>query len=103
MFTEFSCVGTHPTLLSAPLVFSCAFFFGLYVPPYAGALIQPGACFPQSLYGTPSRPTVQSRRGSTGARFVEVKLALLAFHVGSDNASGSPAASTRKKFTRFCD
>src|SRR5690606_33764938 len=65
---------------------------------------------PQSLYGTPSRPTVQSSRGSTGSVLAAVKLSLSAFHAavassGSRsptlNASGSPLASTLKKFTRF--
>src|SRR5689334_15358824 len=65
MLTEFSWVFVQPTELSAPLAFSCAFFFGLYGPPYASERIQSGACLPQSLYGTPSRPTVQSRRGSS--------------------------------------
>src|SRR5688572_33428215 len=34
MFTEFSCVGTHPTALSALLAFSWMFFLALYGPPY---------------------------------------------------------------------
>jgi hypothetical protein len=29
MLTPLSCVGTQPTVLSEPLVASCAFFFGL--------------------------------------------------------------------------
>src|SRR5688500_9519317 len=104
MGTEFSCAGAQPTLLSAPLALSWTFFFALWAPPKRGDRIQSGSCGPQSLYGTPSRPTVQSSRGSTGVAAPAVKFALLVFHAGSVRASGSPVvASTAKKLTRFCD
>src|SRR5437763_5779216 len=63
--TELSCVFTQPTLLCAPDDFSCTFFLGLYVPPFGMLRIQVESCRPQSLYGTPLRPVVQSTRGST--------------------------------------
>src|SRR5688572_651928 len=66
MFTEFCCVGAQPpAFCSAPLTFSWMCFLGLYGPPYVGDRIHPASCAPQSLNGTPSRPTVQSSRGST--------------------------------------
>src|SRR5438067_817491 len=106
MLSAFNCVGTQPTLLSAPLAFSCCIFFGLYGPEKPGARIHVGSCGPQSLYGTPSRPTVQSRRGSSAmlADDFASRLSLRAFHVlRLESDSGSPFASTWKKFTRFCD
>src|SRR5689334_6357123 len=111
-FTELSCVLTQPTLLPAPDAFSCTFFFGLYVPPFGMLRIHVESCRPQSLYGTPLRPAVQSRRGSRFMFFVYVPvLSLLsAFQVplsppvGSwENEAGSPSAPVWKKFTRFCD
>ena len=62
--SELSCVLVQPTLLCAPAAFSGTFFLGLYVPPLAMLRIQVESCRPQSLYGTPLRPTVQSTRGS---------------------------------------
>src|SRR5690242_4783510 len=97
-----SCVFTQPTLLCAPLEFSCTFFFGLYGPPYESDRIQSDLCMPQSLYGTPSRPTVRSSRGSTakpvaGAVAAASSSVLRLFHVvGLVIATGSPAASTTK-------
>src|SRR6266550_3392982 len=105
MFTEFNCVFCQPTLLSAPLACSCAFFLGPYGPPFAGSRTHPAAPLynPQSLYGTASLPTVQSNRGSTAAAAAALKFALDAFQLaGLDVANGSPAASTWKKLTRFC-
>src|SRR5918992_4895632 len=102
MFTEFRCCAFQPTLLCAPLAFSCAFFFALYGPPYDASRIQLGACAPQSLYGTPSRPTVQSNRGSTGTLLPATKFSADAFHADEAlrgvrspwlMASGSPFAS----------
>src|SRR5688500_6035657 len=106
MLTELSCVFTQPTLLCAPLAFSCTFFFGLYGPLNVSSRIQLAACGPQSLNGTPSRPTVQSRRGST---FIVAVLAasssrLFAFQVpGLVIIVGRPAASVTNVFTIFCD
>src|SRR5262245_3363928 len=96
MLTELSCVFTQPTLLCAPLEFSCTFFFGPYKPPYVGDRIHVASCIPQSLYGTPSRPTVQSSRGSMGTVFADASSsAFRLFHVvGLETASGSPFAST---------
>src|SRR5437868_2852304 len=113
MCTEFSCVGCQPVVLSAPLAFSCAFFFGTYGPPLETSLTQV-AWFttPQSLYGTWSRPTVQSMRGSTGVSVDALRIAFDVFHVpfasygllpGDDvSAIGRPAPSTLKKLMRFC-
>src|SRR5947208_985855 len=64
MLTELSCVFTQPTLLCAPLAFSCTFFLALYGPPFGMLRIQLEVCGPQSLNGTLSRPAVQSMRGS---------------------------------------
>src|SRR3712207_648130 len=96
MFTAFCCVGAHPpAFCSVLLASSWMFFFGLYGPPYAGARIHPDSCAPQSLYGTPSRPTVQSSRGSTGVSVAEVRLSLRVFQVaGLVNASGRPDAGS---------
>src|SRR6267378_4619274 len=104
MCTEFSCPVAHPTLLSAPLAFSWMFFFGLYGPPYPGALIHVGRCRPQSLKGTLSLPTVQSNRGSTVSAIDALNVAFRVFHAGSVKALGSPVVpSTTKKLSRFCD
>src|SRR5258705_451103 len=107
MCTELRPAGTQPTLLWAPLAFSCTFFFALYGPEYAASRMKSALCTPQSLKGTPSRPTVQSNRGSTVSAVDATRLAScagLASHVGSVIASGSPVVpSTRKKLTRFCD
>src|SRR5690242_17039530 len=109
MCTEFSCCGCHPAELdSAPLAFSCAFFFGLYGPPLTVSRTQPSARLynPQSLYGTLSRPTVQSSRGSIGTVLSCASNQLLsAFQLlGSVTASGNPVAgSVLKKLTRFCE
>src|SRR5712675_582343 len=104
MLTALSCVFTQPTLLCAPEAFSCTFFFALYVPPFGMLRIQVESCRPQSLNGTPLRPAVQSTRGSkfmfavTEAR----RSWSSAFHAGSENDSGRPAASVLKAFSRFC-
>src|SRR5215217_2038197 len=100
MLTELSCVFTQPTLLCAPLDFSCTFFLALYGPPFDSARIQDASCRPQSLNGTLSRPAVQSMRGSTVmvAVFVASSSASLAFHVPGDmTISGKPAASVRNE------
>src|SRR5688572_26239609 len=98
MFTEFCCAGAQPpAFCSAPLAFSWMCFLGLYGPPYVGDRIHPGSCVPQSLKGTPSRPTVQSSRGSTGmvADDVASRLASRTFQpVGFDNAIGRPVAAS---------
>src|SRR2546426_1732938 len=104
MWTPFSCSGCQPTLLTAPLAFSCAFFLGLYGPPYPGARIQDGRCMPQSLYGTESRPIVQSIRGSTVSAMDAFQTASRVFHVALANALGRPVtASTANMFAMFCD
>src|SRR5438067_3399795 len=106
MFTEFCCAGAQPTVASAPLAFSWMFFFGLYGPLKPGARIQSPLCGPQSLYGTPSRPTVQSSRGSsdTLADAFASKLPSKVLKLfESVTAIGRPFASTRKWFTSACD
>src|SRR6266511_3960878 len=105
MWTPFSCSGCQPTLLTALLAFSCAFFLGLYRPPYPGARIHKVSCMPQSLYGTQSRPIVQSIRGSTVSAGDATQTAFLLFQqVSHVKANGSPVAPfTAKKFARFCD
>src|SRR5215207_6419373 len=106
MLTELSCVFTQPTLLCAPLAFSCTFFFALYGPPFDSARIQAASCSPQSLNGTLSRPAVQSMRGSTVmvAVFAPSSSASLAFHEpGEVTINGRPAASVRNEFIMFCD
>src|SRR5712692_3975821 len=104
MCTPFSCSGCQPTLLTAPLAFSCAFFLGLYGPPYPGARIHEGRCMPQSLYGTESRPIVQSSRGSTVSAIDAFHTASRAFQLGSVNAVGNPVTgSTLNRLAMFCD
>src|ERR1041385_6906880 len=94
MCTEFNCAGAQPTLLSAPLAFSWMFFLGLYRPPYPGALIHLGRWSPQSLYGTLSRPTVQSTRGSRVSLTDATKLVFPAFQYGSVKAFGRPVVAS---------
>src|SRR5688500_10752151 len=104
MLTELSCVFTQPTLLWAPLAFSCTFFFGLYGPLKVASRIQVAPWGPQSLNGTPSRPTVQSRRGSTVLFAVKAASysAFSAFQVaGLVMIVGRPAASVTNEFTMF--
>src|SRR6266571_4915836 len=108
MFTSFVCVGTQPTLSSASAACSWTFFLGLYGPLYEASRIHVRSCRPQSLYGTTSRPTVQSSRGSTAwvlpaAKFVSRVTGGAAFQLAFVSASGRPLASTAKKLTRFCD
>src|SRR5215204_2676084 len=107
MFTELSCVLTQPTLLCAPLDFSCTFFFGLYGPLNDASRIQPAACSPQSLNGTLSRPVVQSIRGSIviAAVFAASYSPFSTFQVaGAVIIVGSPlVASTTNEFIMFCD
>src|SRR6476661_3314192 len=102
MLTELSCVFTQPTLLCAPLAFSCTFFLALYGPPFGMLRIQVSLCGPQSLNGTPSRPAVQSMRGSTVmvAVFAASYSPSKAFHVvGFVMIVGRPvAASTTNEF-----
>src|SRR6266516_2182279 len=107
MFTSFVCVACHPTLFSAFAACSWTFFFGLYGPLYVASRIHDRLWSVQSLYGTLSRPTVQSSRGSTAAnwppeKFVSLSAAVV-FQPAFDSASGRPTASTAKKFTRFCE
>src|SRR6267378_2326229 len=120
--TSFVCVVCQPTLFSAlGAPCSCAFFLGLYGPLYDASRIHPRWWTPQSLYGTLSRPTVQSTRGSTGlmlpARKFWPRQAFAdavsdgggdgssggLFHALLVIATGRPAASTWKKFTRLND
>src|SRR2546423_12632136 len=110
MRTEFCCVGAQPpATCSEPLAASWAFFFGLYGPPLPTSLTQLSdplvtLTVPQSLYGTPCRPTVQSSRGSTALMSPATNCALETFQVaGAEIDNGSPAASTLKELTRFCD
>src|SRR5262245_23133899 len=108
MSTEFSCDGCQPADVdSAPLTFSLAYFFGLYGPPLATSGIHSSSTmkYPQSLYGTLSRPTVQSSRGSTETvvRWPSMFKSSTFHVVESTMTSGSPvAASVLKKLTRFC-
>src|SRR5947209_7146551 len=81
-------------------------FCGMYGPPFPWSRTHVMLYGPQSLNGTPSRPTVQSRRGSTGVvLFTEVNAVPWLFHVDGDvTASGRPVtASVLKKFTRLID
>src|SRR3954468_4183053 len=103
MFIELCCCGCQPTVVSAPLAFSWMFFLGLYGPAFSLSLAHVLLYSSQSLNGKPSRPTVQSRRGSTGVvKLPATNSASESFQAADDIESGRPAASTRKAFTRFC-
>src|SRR6185436_4710646 len=107
MLTELSCVFTQPTLLCAPLDFSCTFFLALYGPPFGMLRIQVSRCGPQSLNGTLSRPAVQSMRGSIVifAVFAASYSPSKAFQpFGFVMIVGRPeVASTTNEFIMFCD
>src|SRR3954464_13233456 len=102
MFMELCCCGCQPTVVSALAAFSWMFFLGLYGPAFSLSRAQVLLYSSQSLNGTPSRPTVQSRRGSTGVTVLATNSASESFQDADDIESGSPAASTLKAFTRFC-
>src|SRR3954464_15153132 len=78
------------------------FFLGLYGPAFSLSRAQVLLYSSQSLYGIPSRPTVQSSRGSTGARLPATNSASESFQLGEDIERGRPVASTLNAFTRFC-
>src|SRR2546430_6523955 len=101
MCTEFNWNEFQPTALCAPLRFSWTFFLALYGPEYDRSRMKRLLWSPQSLKGTPSRPAVQSSRGSTGTVVFAEKLVSRAFHAALVTAKGSPLAFTTKKLTRF--
>src|SRR6185295_6116475 len=101
--TSFVCVACHPTLFSPSDDRSCTCFFGLYGPLYDASRIQERLCVVQSLYGTLSRPTVQSSRGSMALKLPAAKFVsgVGLFHAPLAIAIGKPTASTWKKLTRL--